>query len=133
LRLSSIVLVKSGEHLSSLDEQASKLFRFNEALLYPNLGEPVSKSESGELTIFLTAYGPPGKPAAPKMLLEIIQGGRTVGQFSNTLPDPDQSGRIQYASAISLARLQPGDYELRATVSDGLSNAVRTERFVIQP
>jgi len=133
LQLSSIVLVKNGERFSSANKQASRLFRFNDALLYPNLGEPVSKSETNELTTFITAYGPPGEASAPKLVLEILQSGRTVGRLYNDLPAPDQTGRIQYASAISLEKLQPGDYELRVSVQNAKSRAVNSTRFTISP
>ena len=127
------MLVKNGERFSSANKQASRLFRFNDALLYPNLGEPVSKSETNELTTFITAYGPPGEASAPKLVLEILQSGRTVGRLYNDLPAPDQTGRIQYASAISLEKLQPGDYELRVSVQNAKSRAVNSTRFTISP
>ena len=101
--------------------------------MYPNLGEPLSKSETGELTIFITAYGPPGVTAAPKLILEILQSGRTVGKLQNDLPAPDQTGRIQYASAISIDKLQPGDYELKVLVQNAKSSAVNTAQFTIGP
>ena len=132
LQLSSIVLVKNGEHLSSANQQASRLFRFNEVLLYPNLGEPLSKSEDKELTLFLTAYAP-GDTSAAKLSLEIAQSGRTVGQLSYDLPAADQNGRIQYASAIPLDKFQPGDYDLRVSVQSAKSRAVNSARFTISP
>ena len=125
-------LVKSGEHLSSANKQASRLFRFNEVLLYPNLGEPLSKSEDKELTLFLTAYAP-GDTSATKLSLEIAQGGRTVGQLSYDLPAADQNGRIQYASAIPLDKFQPGDYELKVSVQNAKSRATNSTRFTINP
>ena len=132
LQLSSIVLVKSGEHLSSANKQASRLFRFNEVLLYPNLGEPLSKSEDKELTLFLTAYAP-GDTSATKLSLEIAQGGRTVGQLSYDLPAADQNGRIQYASAIPLDKFQPGDYELKVSVQNAKGRATNSTLFTINP
>jgi hypothetical protein len=132
-QLSSIVLVKNGERLSSANKQASRLFLFNDALLYPNLGEPVSKSETGELTIFVTAYGPPGEASSPKLILEILQSGRSVGKLHNDLPSLDQTGRIQYASAISLDKLRPGDYELKVSLQNAKGDAVNSARFTVVP
>lgn len=132
LQLSSIVLVKNGEHLSPANQQASRLFRFNELLLYPNLGEPLSKSEDKELTLFLTAYTP-GEASATKLSLEITQSGRIVGQLSNDLPAADQNGRIQYASAIPLDKFQPGNYELNVTVQNTKSRATSSTLFTINP
>lgn len=133
LQLSSIVLVKHSEQLSSADKQTSRLLRFNEVLLYPNLGGPVSKSNDKELTLFLTAYVPPGAASVAKLTFEVLQAGRTVGQLSSELPAPDQAGRIQYASSISLDKLQPGDYEIKALVTHGATKAMRSERFTVQP
>ena len=131
LQLSSIMLVKTGEQLSSANNQASRLFRFNELLLYPNLGEPLSKSDDRELTIFLTAYTPDG--LATKLSLEIRQNGRTVGQLSYDLPPADQTGRIQYASAIPLEKFQPGNYELKVTLQNAKSRAMNSALFTINP
>jgi VWFA-related protein len=132
LRLSSIVLVKNGEHLSPANQQASRLFRFNELLLYPNLGEPLSKSEDKELTLFLTAYTP-GEASATKLSLEITQSGRIMSQLSNDLPAADQNGRIQYASAIPLDQFQPGNYALNVTVQNAKSRATNSTLFTINP
>ena len=132
LQLSSIVLVKTGEHLSSANNQASRLFRFNELLLYPNLGEPLSKSDDKELTLFLTAYAPVDA-SATKLSLEIDQDGRTVGQLSYDLPPADQTGRIQYASAIPLEKFQPGNYELKVTVQSAKTSATNSVLFKIDP
>jgi len=123
--------VKTGEHLSSANNQASRLFRFNELLLYPNLGEPLSKSDDKELMLFLTAYAP--EALATKLSLEIAQNGRTVGQLSYDLPPADQNGRIQYASAIPLEKFQPGKYELKVTVQSAKSRAMNTALFTINP
>jgi hypothetical protein len=131
LQLSSIILVKTGERLSSANNQASRLFRFNELLLYPNLGEPLSKSDDRELTLFLTAYTPDA--LATKLSLEISQSGRTVGQLSYDLPAADQNGRIQYASAIPLEKFQPGNYELKVTVQSAKSRAMKSALFTINP
>ena len=124
--------MKSGEHLSSANNQASRLFRFNELLLYPNLGEPLSKSDDKELTLFLTAYAP-GDDSATKLSLEIALDGRTVGQLSYDLLPADQTGRIQYAGAIPLNKFQPGNYELKVTVQNAKTSAVNSTRFTITP
>lgn len=130
LRLSSVVVIKSVERLSAA-EQSSNPFRFGEVLLYPNLGEPVPKSASKDLTLFVTVYPPQGENSLPKLNLEIAQSGHPVGQFSYNLPPPDQMGRIQYASVIPLEKFKPGEYELKLTVEDGKQAASRSEHVTI--
>jgi hypothetical protein len=61
----------------------------------------------------------------------MARNGRAVGQFSYNLPAADQTGRIQYASAIPLDKFQPGEYELKVAVQDGPRRATRSERVLI--
>lgn len=133
LQLSSIVFVKSAEQISGADKQASRVFHFGEVLVYPNLGEPVSKSQSQKLSIFLTVYAPRHDLPAPKLTLEISRNGQTMGQFSYDLPAPDETARMQYANAIPLDKFQPGEYELKVTVQAGRSSVTRTERIQVIP
>lgn len=133
LRLSSIVLIKSAERSESSGSKTKGPFQFGEVLVFPNLGEPLSKTANKELSIFLTIYTPPGDTAAPKLSLAISKGGSAVGHLSYDLPKPDQSGRIQYASTIPLDKFQPGEYELNVTVQEGLLSATRSGRVLVVP
>ena len=132
LKMSSIVVIKKAERVPK-DQQASNPLHFEEVMLYPNLGEPVQKSISKDLALFVTVYPPKGDTFIPKLNLELARGGKPVGQFSYDLPPADQSGRIQYASAIPLAKFQPGEYELKVAVQDGARRAARSERVRIAP
>ncbi len=133
LRLSSIVLIKSAEQTPP-GNYTTTPFNFGEVLLYPNMGEPVRKSAGNKLAFFVTAYPPRGaSAAATKLLIEIRQKGRTLGQSSNDLPAPDADGRVQYASALPIDKYAPGDYELRVTVSDARDTVSRSENFTIAP
>jgi VWFA-related protein len=133
LRLSSIVLIKSAEPAASTTPEVKGPFQFGEVLLLPNLGEPVSKSGSKELRVFVTIYPPRGDSTAPMLALEISKNGKAVGHLSYNLPKPDQSGRIQYASSIGLDKIQPGEYELKITVQDGVHTATRSEHVRVAP
>jgi VWFA-related protein len=133
LRMSSIIVVGRAQKMSAAEQQASNPFRMGELLLVPNMGEAVHKANSKGLSLFVTVYPPKGSTAAPKMSLELAQGGQPLGQLPVDLPVPDQSGRIQYTGTIPLDAFPPGDYELKATVSDGASKVTRSERFTVQP
>ena len=133
LRLSSIVIIEKAERSTATAEQARRPFQFGEVLVYPNLGGLVSKSKNKQLTLFVTIYTPKGDRSAPKLSLEIARENRTVGQFSYTLDAPDQTGRIQYASAIPLDKFQPGEYELNLMVQDGTRRVTRSEQVRIAP
>jgi hypothetical protein len=133
LRLSSVVLIKSAEKLTSAEAASPRPFNFGEVAIYPNMGEPVRKSASKTLAFFVTAYAPKSSASTTHLKMEVVQQGRALGQTSYDLPAPDASGRIQYAGAIPIDKYKPGDYELRVTVNDAQSTAARTESFTITP
>jgi VWFA-related protein len=132
LRLSSIVVVRKAERPTA-GQQALRTFQFADMLVYPNLGEPVSKAAGNQLTLFVTVYTAKGDTTAPKLSLEIDRAGRSVGHLSYDLHAPDQTGRIQYASVISLDKFQPGDYDLKLTVRAGANMAARSEHVRLTP
>ena len=70
--------------------------------------------------------------AAPlRVTLEILQGGRRLGQTSSPLPAADAQGQIKYASSFPLDKFQPGVYELKVTVDDGKNSVSRSTRFTV--
>ena len=133
LRLSSVVVLKRVEQLGASDQNVKTPFRYGEVLLYPNTGEPVHKSAAKQLAFFFTAYPPKGSTVAPKLAVEVLQNGKSIGQTSSNLPAADAAGRIQYASALPLDGFQPGNYELKITVNDGQSGVTRSAYFSIEP
>ena len=132
LRLSSVAILKRVEKLPDTDQKINNPFRYGAVLVYPNLDEPLHKSTDKEVAFFLTAYVTQLSKVAPKLTIELLQRGRSLGHAALDLPSPDAAGRIQYASALPVGQLQTGDYELKITVSDGLSSATRSEHFTIQ-
>jgi VWFA-related protein len=133
LRLSSIVLIKSAEQLSAIDKQKPNPFHFGDVMVYPNIGKVLSKSTAKDIVIFMTIYTAQGSTATPKLKLEIMQNGHTLGQSVFDPPTPDQTGRIQSVSAIAIDKFQPGQYELKLTAQDDKSAATCFERFTIVP
>jgi hypothetical protein len=96
----------------------------NDTLLYPNLGEPVSKA-SKEVGFYFCAYPVQGGPA-PDSTLEILQNGSAVARVPLALSRADALGRIQQVGRLPLAQLAPGTYELRAIVKQGNEQTART-------
>jgi hypothetical protein len=132
LRLSSIVVIKKTGHPTP-GQQALKTFQFDDLLVYPNLGEPVSKAAGNKLSVFVTVYTAKDDNTPPKLNLEISSAGRAVGHLSYDLHAPDKTGRIQYASVIALDKFQPGEYDLKIAVQAGARMATRTEHVRISP
>jgi VWFA-related protein len=133
LRLSSVTVLKRAERITAEEQKKDQPFHFGELLVYPNLGEPILKSQAKQLTFFLTAWPAKGSGDTLKVAVEILQNNRKVGQTAAQLPEADQQGRIKYASALPLDSFQPGAYELKITVSDSKTSVSRSTRFAIAP
>jgi hypothetical protein len=132
LRISNLVVVAQAQKVSATDSQTNP-FRVGELMLYPNMGEPLHKAGSKGLTMFVTIYPANNSTAAPKMTIELYMGGSPAGQLPVQLPAQDQSGRIQYTGTIPIDAFPPGEYELKAMVTDGVTKTTRSERFTVQP
>ena len=130
LRISNLIVVAKAQKGSATDPEA---FKVGDLMLYPNLGQALHKASSKGLSMFLSIYLPKGTTAAPKMSIELAQAGQSLGQLPVQLLAPDQNGRIQYTGTIPLDAFPPGEYELKATVSDGVTKATRSSRFTVQP
>jgi hypothetical protein len=130
---SSIAVLKRAERLTAAEQKTNNPFHYGEVLIYPNTGESLRKSSTKQLTFFFTVYTAKGETYAPKLVIEVLQDGRTVGQTSADLPGPDAAGRIQYASELPLEKFQPGAYELKITVRDGHTSVWRSGQFTLAP
>ena len=132
-RLSSVAILKRAERLTPEEQKKDHPFHFGELLVYPNLGEPISKSQAKQLAFFVTASPPKGSTANMELNFTVLQNNRAIGKSSTPLPTPDEQGQIKYASSFSLADFQPGVYELRVTVSDGKNSAISSTQFTLTP
>ncbi len=123
LRMSSLVLVKRGEKLPEKDRRADNPLLVNDLVLYPNLGEAVSKSAK-EVVFYFAAYPVQGGPA-PESVIELLQDGKPVAQLPMPLAAVT-GGRIQQVGRLPIDQLPVGTYELRAIVKQGSEQAFRS-------
>lgn len=129
LRLSSVSLIN---RIEQIKEKLDSPFQLGEVMVYPNLGEPIKKSAQ-KLGFFFTVYPAKGKVDATKLNLELTGSGKSLANFPLKLTAPDATGRIQFASALPLDSLNPGVYELKITVKDGVTTMTRATSFTLQP
>jgi VWFA-related protein len=133
LRLSSLTLLKRADRLTADERKKNHPLHFGEVVVYPNLGEPLRKSVTKQLAFFFTAWPAQGSTEKLKLIIEVIQNGRSLGQIPAELPAPDEHGGVKYASALPLDNFQPGSYELKVTVKDGQNSLSRAAQFNLEP
>jgi VWFA-related protein len=124
LRMSSLVLVKRGEKVPEKDRRAANPLMVNDVVLYPNLGEPVSKAAK-ELGFYFSVYPVQGGPV-PQSAIELLLNDTLVAQVPLPLPVPDASGRIQEVGRLPLDKIAPGLYEVRVIVQQGPTQLSRS-------
>jgi hypothetical protein len=124
LRMSSLVLVKRGEKVPEKDRRADNPLLVKDLILYPNLGDPVSKT-SKEVGFYFVVYpGDSGPPA--ESTIELLLNGKLVAQQPIPTAAPDASRRVQQMGRLPLDQLAPGTYELRAVVKQGSDQVSRS-------
>lgn len=129
-RVSSLVIVRRTERVPAGERDATNPLYHGDLLLYPNLGEPVSKRERPALS-FAFSVIPGAAPARASLTLS--QGERPVGEVPLTLGTPGADGRIQHVSQLPLASLPAGDYTLSVTVTaPGFSETRRVSFQIVE-
>jgi VWFA-related protein len=131
LRMSSVMILKRGERLNAEEQKQGNPFQYGELLVYPNLGEEIKKSGMKEMAFLFNVYVAEGMKSAPRLGMEVSQGGKFFARINGKLTAPDGSGRIQYASTIPVESFAPGNYEMKVTVSDGATTVMRTIPFIV--
>jgi VWFA-related protein len=130
LRLSSVTIIQRAEQVKERTD--SPFLVGDQLLVYPNLGEPVRKSAK-QMGFYFNVYMAKGASEAPKLTLEVLQNNKSVANVPLKLGPPDAKGRIQYASALPLDSLNPGNYELKISVSDAKGTVSRSTTFALEP
>ena len=128
--MSSLVLVNRVEDTpeSSQSGAASRPPLFvGQALLYPNLGEPISKAAVQELPFYFSLYGAADNAAVKAQLL---RNGQALAEAPVTLPAATGS-RVQHVGRLPISSLPAGTYQLRIVVSSGGHELSRTAFFTL--
>lgn len=132
LQLSSVMIVSKTERVEegSAGQVAAPLY-YGDVLMYPNLGDPISRSADGEVSFYVTVYPAGGRPVQ-QARLELLRNGRQLATapLEVTAPQPG-ADRIQHVGRLPLAQVPPGTYELRIAVSDGKTERSKSAFFKV--
>ena len=116
--MSSLVLVNRIEETPDAPQTSSALrppLFVGRMLLYPNLGEAVSKTAVPELPFYFTLYG---RVADATVTAQLLRNGHPFAEAP--VPLPASTGpRVQHIGKLPIAGLPVGTYELRIGVKTG--------------
>jgi len=132
LRLSRLVTVRRSEKVPEGERKTDNPLFVGDQLLYPGMGEPLSKAMVKELPFYFVAYAAAGG-APVSATLQLSSNGQKLAEAPLELAPATPAGRIAQVSRIPLDALPPGTYELRVSVKQGASAATRATIFRLVP
>jgi VWFA-related protein len=127
LGMSSLIIVSRAEEGSGPAPAGPAPLYVGRSLLYPNLGEPIRRSATGELPFYFTLYG---NVQAAKASAQLLRNGHALAGAPVHLP-PATGSRVQHVGRLPIGALPPGTYELRIHVTDGRQEISRTAFFTL--
>jgi hypothetical protein len=123
--VSSLMIVGRGERVP--ESQSDNPLYVGNVIVYPNLGEPIRKTD-GAITLFLTVV--PIASRTPSAELELLRGAEALAKVSLNFDRP-VDGRIQQLWRVPIETLEPGDYTFRIAVGDGHGREARETSFKV--
>lgn len=132
LRVSSLMAIRRSERVPENERLPGSPLFVGDQLLYPGMGEPLSKASQKELAFYFVAYPAAGGPEVTATIA-LVGGGKRLAEAPLQLTPPDGKGRIAQVGRIPIEALAPGAYDLHVAVQQGQQNASRRLSFRLQP
>ena len=127
LAISSLTLIKRLESSGVNKPSDDKPLLTTNGRIVPNLGDAVNAVTEKVLGFYLVAYT---KDKAT-LTLEFLQSGEVVAQTVMDLPAPDDKGRIAHLFSVPAESFGSGEYQARAVVQQGDTQAADSAQFTI--
>ncbi len=121
--MSSLSVISRITKVQATDPQDQDPFLLTDSRLLPALGDAIQSAANSSVFFYFVAYPDRARTDKVQLTLQFLQNGLAVSQAQIELPAPDSKGRIPYLATIPSESLQPGEYEVRAVVSQGESAA----------
>ncbi len=121
LTLSSLLVASAAVEAPASGEAATAPFQFGDVRLVPNLSKSFLSGRT--LTAYLEAYGLT-EGARLRVDFFLIKEGRLFSKVAPSYHRPGGGGVVSVRSEISLKSFLPGDYVLRARITDETTGEV---------
>jgi hypothetical protein len=132
LGLSSLCLVRRAEPLGATAAPSTEPMRAKGLRLVPRMGEPISRAQFPEITLFAAVY--PARIREEIWLdLEFVREGEIVARAEPELSPADDDGVFRYVGAFPTSGLLPGRYEVRLRATQGEAEAEERAVFSLEP
>jgi len=131
LSLSSVSIVRNMKDKDASTDQADPLL-IGSRVVSPTLNPTISKAGNSNISFYLVIYPNKSSSQPPRLSMEFSRNGQVLGSGSPELGQPDKDGRIQYVATVPLASLEPGEYAIRFSATQGAETAEELTTFTLQ-
>jgi hypothetical protein len=122
VKISSLVPMRSYvPNAKGID--ASDPFQYQGGSVTPTMELTVNKGPNAVLRLFFTVYPDSSIPAAPGVDIEFLQDGKALTKVPMQLPAADSQRRIPYLMTVPAESIPTGNYEVRATATQGAATS----------
>jgi hypothetical protein len=131
LGISSVSFIRNMKDKEPTTEEGDPLL-VGSKVISPVLHPVVSKNGDSGLPFYLVAYPDKKLTETPKLIMEFIRDGQSLGQAAPEIGQPDKNGRIPYVGTVPVAALTPGEYTIRFVLQQGTEAAEEAAFFTVQ-
>ena len=101
-------------------------------LVTPTISPAIKKGDGQSVSFFIVIY-PDGKSTVkPQLSMQFNKDGQPLGAGTPELGEPDSTGRIRYVATAPVASLEPGNYNVRFVVKQGIETAQESVTFAVE-
>ena len=105
--------------------------QYQRRLLIPDLALSWAQ-EDRQVPVFLTVYPDAHNSEKPKLTLELVRGDQTLATLPATLSEARPGAPIPFVTAIRAGLLGPGNWQLKARVTQGNGTVEQDAAFEVQ-
>jgi VWFA-related protein len=131
LGVSSVALVRTirekNENTSTQDP-----FLMADKLVTPTVSPSFVKTSTPGLSFYLVVYPDKADSGKAQLSMQFTKDGDPIGGGSTPLPDPDQTGRIQYIATAPTEKMPAGNYQVLFVVKQGNETAHESVTFTLE-
>lgn len=129
--LSDMVLVRSVEPMHA-DTESFEPMRYDNGRILPDLNAELPEN-TRRLSLFFLVHPQAGSTAPPELAMEIFRNHELVGKMPLELTKVSGTGNaIPYLGTLRAQMLPPGNYEVKAVLTQNGQTATSTTAFTVE-
>jgi VWFA-related protein len=131
LGISSVTLIRNTRAVDA-NTKAEDPMVMSDKVIMPMVNATLKKTDYDTIPFYVTIYPDRSNEEKPTLRMEFSRDGTPLGAGAPAIGDADAMGRIQYVANAPMAKLEPGNYQVRFVARQGNEEAAETVTFTIE-